>query len=193
MRTVIWNTILYLKIEALFYSSHLQPRNITLFRSITVFRGTDSIPGNIPCMSIRSGCVEYSLEYCQSHRTLLWIWIMLWIPIETCRRWGWWWLWWWWNPRRSCTMPAFECDFKTELIRLKSGGWHEAHHHCRYQLAHHIGKSVHWFLIEFMRCRNQLTRSVGLVCMRLHGYQNWNTNQVLVFGGYVKVRGFLYT
>ena len=26
-----------------------------------------------------------------------------------------------------------------------------------------------------------------------HGYQNWNASQILIFGGYVKVREFLYT
>ena len=37
--------------------------SITLFRFITSFCGIDNIPRSIP-------------RYCQSHRTLLWIWVM---------------------------------------------------------------------------------------------------------------------
>ena len=46
--------------------------HITLFRSITMLYGNDSIPRNI-----RRYSRIYSVEYYQSHRTLLWIWIML--------------------------------------------------------------------------------------------------------------------
>ena len=49
---------------------------IILFRSITMFCGIDSILQNI--LHIQTKCEEYSTNYCQSHRTLLWIWIMLW-------------------------------------------------------------------------------------------------------------------
>ena len=47
---------------------------ITLFRSITVFCGTDSTSKNIP--HVQFECGEYFAEYCQSYRTLLWIRIM---------------------------------------------------------------------------------------------------------------------
>ena len=48
---------------------------IPLFRSITMSCGTDSIMRNIPHIQIE--CGEYSAEFHQSQRTLLWIWIML--------------------------------------------------------------------------------------------------------------------
>ena len=48
---------------------------ITLFRSITMFCGIDSIMWNI--FHIQFEYEEYSIEYCQSHITLLWIWTML--------------------------------------------------------------------------------------------------------------------
>ena len=38
--------------------------------------GTGNIMQNIP--QIQSDYEEYSTEYRQSHKTLLWIWIMLW-------------------------------------------------------------------------------------------------------------------
>ena len=38
--------------------------------------GSDSIPHNI--LHIQIECKKYSRGYCQSHMTLLWIWIMLW-------------------------------------------------------------------------------------------------------------------
>ena len=60
------------------YSSFPNLVDITLFRSITLLRGIDGIPGNIPCNSQPIEYGEYSLKYCQSRRTLLWIWIMLW-------------------------------------------------------------------------------------------------------------------
>ena len=44
-------------------------------RSITRFCWTSNILQNI--LHIQSECGEYSIEYCQSHITLLWIWIML--------------------------------------------------------------------------------------------------------------------
>ena len=47
---------------------------ITLFRSITMFYGTDNIVGNIPHM--HSEYEEHYREYYQSHGTLLWIWII---------------------------------------------------------------------------------------------------------------------
>ena len=37
--------------------------------------GTNNIPWNIPHIQKESG--EYSMEYCQTHITRLWIWIML--------------------------------------------------------------------------------------------------------------------
>ena len=43
--------------------------------SITMFCGTKSISRNISYTRIE--CGEYSMENCQSHRTLLWTWIML--------------------------------------------------------------------------------------------------------------------
>ena len=49
---------------------------ITLFRSIIMFYGTDIILQNI--LHIHIECRKYSMEYCQSHITLLWIWIILW-------------------------------------------------------------------------------------------------------------------
>ena len=51
---------------------------ITLFRSITMFYGTDSIMWNI--LHSQYECGEYSIEYCQSHITLLWIWILYMFP-----------------------------------------------------------------------------------------------------------------
>jgi hypothetical protein len=44
---------------------------ITLFISITMFRGTRNILWNIP--HIQYECEKYSVKYCQSHKTLLWI------------------------------------------------------------------------------------------------------------------------
>ena len=53
---------------------------ITLFISITVFWGTNNISRNISYVfHIQSKYEEYSLEYCQPRRTLLWIWITLWL------------------------------------------------------------------------------------------------------------------
>ena len=46
-------------------------RDMTLFRSIAVFCGPDSIPRNI--LHVQFHCGEYSVEYSQAHRTLLWI------------------------------------------------------------------------------------------------------------------------
>ena len=43
--------------------------NITLYKSKTLLCGIDNIAQNI---------LGYSVEYCQSRKTLLWIWIMLW-------------------------------------------------------------------------------------------------------------------
>ena len=45
--------------------------HITLFITITMFCGTDSILQNIPHIWIE--CEKYFAKYCQSHRTLLWI------------------------------------------------------------------------------------------------------------------------
>jgi hypothetical protein len=53
----------------------LGSRFITLFKSITMLCGTDNILQNI--YHIQSECGEYSIEYCQFHRTLLSIGIML--------------------------------------------------------------------------------------------------------------------
>ena len=51
---------------------------ITLFRSITMFYGTDNIPQNISTLNLNMmNDRKYSMEHCQSHQTLLWIWIML--------------------------------------------------------------------------------------------------------------------
>ena len=49
---------------------------ITLFISITMLCGSDNFSKNI--LHIHIECGENSMEYCQSQRTLLWIWIMLW-------------------------------------------------------------------------------------------------------------------
>ena len=46
---------------------------VTLFRSITMFYGTDRL--NVKNFR------KYFVEYCQSQTTLLWIWIMLWCPL----------------------------------------------------------------------------------------------------------------
>ena len=54
---------------------------ITLFRFLTMFYGTDNIPHNIlHIFYIQYEYREYFVEYCQSHRPLLWIWIMLCSP-----------------------------------------------------------------------------------------------------------------
>ena len=45
--------------------------NITLFRSITMLCGTDNIIWNI--LHIQFECGEFSIEYFQSCKTLLWI------------------------------------------------------------------------------------------------------------------------
>jgi len=45
---------------------------ITLFKSLIMFYETHNISRNIPWMHIE--CEKYSAKYCQSHRTLLWIW-----------------------------------------------------------------------------------------------------------------------
>ena len=50
--------------------------NITLFTSITMLCGTNNIPQKIPHIERERG--KYSMEYCYSHITMLWIWIMLW-------------------------------------------------------------------------------------------------------------------
>ena len=65
-------------------NSSLQPC-ITLFRFITMFCGTDNISRNI--LHIQSESAEYFVEYCQSHVTLLWIWIMLCTPPGTQQLW----------------------------------------------------------------------------------------------------------
>ena len=57
---------------------------ITIFRSITLFCGTNSNPRNI--FHIQIECEEYSIEYCQSHITLLWIWIMLCFTVTPLQR-----------------------------------------------------------------------------------------------------------
>ena len=64
--------------------------HITLFKSITMLCVTHNTPWNIRHIQVE--CDEYSMEYCQSHKTLLWIWIML------------------------CTMSKFEKQFKFECI-----------------------------------------------------------------------------
>ena len=48
--------------------------NITLFRSIVVFCGTDSNMQSIP--HIQPECKECSVGYCQSNITLLWVGVM---------------------------------------------------------------------------------------------------------------------
>ena len=48
---------------------------ITLFNFITLFCGSENILQDIP--HIQTKYEKYSIEYCQSHITLLWIWIML--------------------------------------------------------------------------------------------------------------------
>ena len=50
--------------------------SITLLKFIIVLCGTDNIQQNIP--HIQSEFGKYSIEYCQSRTTLLWISIMLW-------------------------------------------------------------------------------------------------------------------
>ena len=55
------------------------PDNITSFRPIAMLCGSDNIIRTIP--HIQAECEEYSTEYCQSHITLLWAWIMLWEEI----------------------------------------------------------------------------------------------------------------
>ena len=54
----------------LLFKKHKNSTIITLFNSITMFCETDNIQKNILYR-------EYSLENCQSHKTLLWILIML--------------------------------------------------------------------------------------------------------------------
>ena len=62
--------------DALWHTLYsLRPPCITLFKSITMLCGTDNIIRNIPCIQI--GCKEYSTKVCQSHVTMLWIWIIL--------------------------------------------------------------------------------------------------------------------
>ena len=58
--------------------------NITWLRFITMLCGTNNISWNIhmyiPMFSLNVGNIlEYYVEYRHSHRTFLWIWIMLWI------------------------------------------------------------------------------------------------------------------
>ena len=57
---------------------------ITLFKFTTMFCGIDSIPRNILgyvpySYQMWERYWEYSVKYCQSNKTLLWIWIMLWL------------------------------------------------------------------------------------------------------------------
>ena len=57
----------------------MRGKGITLLRFIATFCGIDSIPQNIPHLQIE--CGEYpgiSMKYCESHKTLFWIWIMWW-------------------------------------------------------------------------------------------------------------------
>ena len=50
----------------------------TLFKSIKMFCGRiDCILQNI--LHIQCEFEEYFLEYCQSHNTLLWMWLMQWV------------------------------------------------------------------------------------------------------------------
>ena len=57
---------------------HVLLQTITFFRSITMFQ-------MLKCSTFR--CEEYFVAYCQSHRTLLWIWIMLWLVDYTNNSW----------------------------------------------------------------------------------------------------------
>ena len=53
------------------------PNAITLFRFITMVCGTDNILQNI--LHIQFECGEYFAKYCQSHITLVQIWMMSWL------------------------------------------------------------------------------------------------------------------
>ena len=66
------------------HSDLLTECGMTLLRSIIVFCGTDIILGNVRNIQ------EYFLEWCQSHKTMLWICIMLWAgsPISVTRLMG---------------------------------------------------------------------------------------------------------
>ena len=46
-----------------------------IIQVITIVCGTDNLMKNIPHLLSEYG--EYFVEYCQSHKTLLWIWMML--------------------------------------------------------------------------------------------------------------------
>ena len=78
--TLLWISIM-LWIRVCSWNNVSRPDNhdITLFRSIIVFCGTESTPRSIS--HFQFAYREYSVKYCPSHITLLWIWIMLWIGI----------------------------------------------------------------------------------------------------------------
>ena len=59
---------------------------ITLFSYITMLCGTVYIVQSI--LHIQSECEEYSAQYSQSHRTLLWNWIMLWVWLDNISKGG---------------------------------------------------------------------------------------------------------
>jgi hypothetical protein len=48
---------------------------IKWFKAMTIFCGIDNIMRSI--LHIQFECEEYSAKYCQSRKTLLWLWIML--------------------------------------------------------------------------------------------------------------------
>ena len=54
-------------------NTHVDVGLKTLFKSITMLRGTKNIPQNIPQYSLFQSECGNIMKYCQSHKTLLWI------------------------------------------------------------------------------------------------------------------------
>ena len=73
---LLFNFLLSLFFFWFFFHILLMSYIITLFISITLFYGTNNFMQNI--LHVWSKYGEYSIEYCQSRITLLWILIMLW-------------------------------------------------------------------------------------------------------------------
>ena len=72
-----WRSLLWFRMTAMRKFKRCFPffNSIRLFKYITMFCWTDNISQNI--FHIQYECEEYYVEYCQSNKTLLWIWIML--------------------------------------------------------------------------------------------------------------------
>ena len=66
------------KVALLFFFFYHHHHHIIQMHTRDTVCGTDNIPKNISHTQYDNVYEEYSMEYCESHKTLLWIWIMWW-------------------------------------------------------------------------------------------------------------------